>query len=67
MEFHDEIADGREVRIYAQDAGGEYPIHGAIKDGKEWSMATWTRGGYYYSYKIPSHLDLVRKEKRHAG
>lgn len=24
--------DGRKVRIYATDAGGEYPIHGAVLD-----------------------------------
>lgn len=37
--------DGREGRIYAVDAGGMYPIHGAIQTGSEWCITSWTRVG----------------------
>jgi hypothetical protein len=37
--------DGREVRIYATDAGGLYPVHGAIKRDDGWSMDSWTSQG----------------------
>lgn len=39
--------DGREVRIYAVDAGACWPVHGAIKDSERpvWTMADWTPEG----------------------
>ena len=38
--------DGRDVRIYAVDAGGDYPVHGAIlSDFDGLQMETWTRAG----------------------
>jgi hypothetical protein len=37
--------DGREVRIYAVDAGGHRPIHGAIREGQEWFACTWLHDG----------------------
>ena len=36
--------DGREVRIYAMDGGGNYPIHGAVmEDG--WKQYRWLPDG----------------------
>ena len=40
--------DGREVRIYAIDAGGSHPVHGAIKDGERWSQGGWSQDGLWY-------------------
>ena len=37
--------DGREVRIYATDAGGHKPIHGAIREGENWVAYTWLYDG----------------------
>ena len=55
--------DGREVRIYAIDAGGERPIHGSSKHGKHWIMGTWpTR---LQAVGIRSTYDLVEVKPRH--
>jgi hypothetical protein len=37
--------DGREVRIYATDGTGVFPVHGAIKHGDGWSSFTWANNG----------------------
>jgi hypothetical protein len=39
--------DGREIRIYSMEAGGNYPIHGAIllSPGNSWSPQSWTSEG----------------------
>ena len=37
--------DGREVRIYATDGGGHKPIHGAIREGESWVVASWLYDG----------------------
>jgi hypothetical protein len=57
--------DGRKVRIYAVDAGGDYPVHGAIlkagTDG-DWTAETWAGGDYLFSSRAdaaPHHGDLV--------
>jgi hypothetical protein len=36
---------GHEVRIYATDGKGLYPIHGAYCNGDWWVMQTWTSDG----------------------
>jgi len=38
--------DGREVRIYATDGCGSYPVHGAIKRSEGWINASWGSSGY---------------------
>jgi len=38
--------DGQEVRIYATDGGGSYPVHGAIKRSDGWISASWGSSGY---------------------
>jgi hypothetical protein len=37
--------DGCEVRIYALDAGGQMPVHGAIKRGGVWVITAWSKQG----------------------
>ncbi len=52
--------DGTEVRIYATDAGGEYPVHGAIRhSGNVWQQATWTLGGRFNLRSTTDGFDLV--------
>ena len=51
--------DGRPVRIYAVDAGGDCPIHGAIYDGKLWNVSSWTQDGYYSKVVEYSSLNLI--------
>jgi hypothetical protein len=51
--------DGREVRIYATDAGGDYPVHGARRCGDEWEPKTWTQKGAYTISTIANEYDLV--------
>ncbi len=40
--------NGREVRIYATDAKGAYPVHGAIKNTTSWESYMWTQNGNTY-------------------
>jgi hypothetical protein len=37
--------DGREVRIYATDGGGNRPVHGAVINHGEWFMCHWSAKG----------------------
>lgn len=39
--------DGREARVYATDGGTQYPVHGAVWNGTEWTMAQWTKEGRF--------------------
>ena len=41
---------GHEVRIYAIDGGGYWPIHGAMKsnDGLGWLTASWEKDGGHH-------------------
>lgn len=56
--------DGKEVRIYAMDGGGNFPIHGAIRASKSepWALRTWTGEGRH-QLTITSALDLVIKPR----
>jgi len=55
---------GREVRIYAVDGGGRFPVHGAVKlnDGT-WRQEEWTPTGSYNGEKdghsLPNAHDLI--------
>jgi hypothetical protein len=54
--------DGRDVRIYAVDAGGKYPVHGAtlgLGATADWGLKTWTQSGDCYSEGSNSSHDLV--------
>lgn len=52
--------DGREVRIYARDGHGGWPIHGAVKanDGK-WLISSWTQRGSQHGIGVSAPYDLV--------
>lgn len=51
--------DEDEVRIYATDAGGKYPVHGAIKINGEWRIEDWDAEGRYEV--TPDINDLVEQ------
>jgi len=54
--------DGREVRIYAVNGGGHWPIHGSIKDDLHpfWVQTSWDENG---KYNYPEG-DLVESKPR---
>ena len=47
--------DEREVRVYATDGCGKFPIHGAFRKGKDigWEMDIWSETGR----AVPEYLD----------
>lgn len=48
---------GHEVRIYATDGAGKYPIHGAFKlDNDEWFINNWKSDGEDSDYSDAHHL-----------
>lgn len=50
---------GDKVRVYAVDAGGEFPVHGATFEcGGEWVVRTWRLSGLYNSMRL-SDKDIV--------
>jgi hypothetical protein len=55
--------DGREVRIYATDAGPRYPIHGAFLLDGEWLHESWTIDGENV-IEANSPSDLVEVKPR---
>ena len=57
--------DGREVRIYAQDGGGDQPIHGAYKQDERWIPTQWGVEGTFYHDGTPDDLDLVNIKLRY--
>ena len=61
--------DGCEVRIYAVDGGGRFPVHGAVKlDNGTWRQEEWTLTGSYNGEKgghtLPNALDLIEVKPR---
>ena len=56
--------DGREVRIYAVDGGGEYPVHGATKINGEWLANGWTACGGHDVEVDESDFDLIEVRPR---
>jgi len=57
--------DGRMVRIYATDAGGDYPIHGAVKS-ENWGSQSWTVFGKVDLYSS-CRLDLMPRRREVFG
>lgn len=57
---HYTTRDGRTVRIYATDAGGNYPVHGAVWYAglKEWMPVSWMVDGRRFVNE--SGVDLVK-------
>jgi hypothetical protein len=57
--------DGREVRIYAIEAGnGIASIHGAIKNNDVWHICCWHEDGSYYAGQERDE-DLIEIRPRH--
>ena len=58
--------DGREVRIYAVDGGGTYPVHGAIFEDLEWNHQSWAEDGRFDCCKggAGDELDLIEVKPR---
>ncbi len=56
--------DGREVRIYATDGVGEYPVHGALKRSDGWVSATWGSRGHVLKPYRESPEDLIEVKPR---
>lgn len=54
--------DGRKVRIYAVDGGGEYPIHGVYFNGNKWQLTSWTRDGRISLTMCDSFADIMPPE-----
>jgi hypothetical protein len=53
--------DGRDVRIYATDGTGPYPVHGAIRESTGWYGCNWSQYGKYSEEPdSPSHLVEVK-------
>lgn len=60
--------DGREVRIYATDAGGLFPVHGAILCDGLWIGMKWTLDGHTHFTQNNAHIsidDLAEMKPRH--
>jgi hypothetical protein len=60
---------GQEVRIYATDAGGLFPVHGAIFQDGTWHGMKWTEEGKTHftttSCMVNTVDDLVEVKPRH--
>ena len=49
--------DGEEVRIYATDGAGSYPVHGAVKTAGGWYYVVWTNvGSLFKAGRDPADL-----------
>jgi len=57
--------DGREVRIYATDGGGAYPVHGAVLGTNFWSTTNWSENGSYRINHDDHEYDLIEVRPRH--
>lgn len=55
--------DGREVRIYAVDGNGKWPVHGAIKENEGWNARVWAKDGLDDPQRM-NPLDLIEVKPR---
>ena len=56
--------DGREVRIYATDGAGPYPVQGACLDGIGWVIEKWTVDGSATWNGTTGKSDLIEVKPR---
>ena len=57
--------DGRAVRIYAVDGGGQFPVHGAIKDGcGDWVTHVWSANGVFSLVSYIADADLIEAPRK---
>ena len=65
MEDKYQTRDGKEVRIFALDGGGDFPVIGATACGNYWNACQWTAEGKYYRSGNVEERDLIKvKQKR---
>jgi hypothetical protein len=50
--------EGQEVRIYATDGYGSYPIHGAALTDNGWNNTVWSRKGNF-NILVETLFDLI--------
>lgn len=55
------------VRIYAVDAGGFYPVHGAVKIDGMWDSFSWDAEGFFRNKDVLNDLDLIEIKPRKKG
>lgn len=60
---HYKTRNGDRVRIYALDAGGDFPIHGAIlgKVTSAWQPCSWAAGGTHLPHGEIADNDLLEE------
>ena len=51
--------DGRKAGVYANDAGGTYPVHGAIWEANRWRSDSWTADGLFDAVTRNDGADLL--------
>jgi len=60
--------DGKDVRVYAVDGAGPYPVHGAIFGDGQWEVSSWAKGGEGVSgSQGPDDLFAVREKLTVSG
>ena len=55
--------DGREVRIYAVDGDGEFPVHGAFLTKHGWKVEAWSSSGRWQN-DCEDVCDLIEVKPR---
>jgi hypothetical protein len=55
--------DGREVRIYAVDGDGEFPVHGAFLTKHGWKVEAWSASGRWQN-DCEDACDLIEVKPR---
>ena len=58
--------DGRQVRIYATDGYGDYPLHGAFLREEGWHKESWTAEGKYVVGE-DNEWDIINVKTKHIG
>lgn len=58
--------DGREVRIYAVDGCGDYPVHGASLVDGGWTPHIWSSSGEFWKGAEGTASDLVEVKPEHT-
>jgi len=56
--------DGRDVRIYATDGRGVFPVHGAIKYVEGWTSVSWCEDGMHLGNNKQTEYDLIEVKPR---
>ena len=57
--------DGRAVRIYAVDGGGQFPVHGAVRDSNStWAAHSWSVAGSWSASHALTDSDLIEAPRK---